>query len=166
MSSRSKSVLIWFGFLILVAGVVIAIVQPAYQVKKLNCQQILKNGVGFVSVYLYRSEYGHWPHQLNDLSNELANPLILICPGSGNVPGSFTNADSWSDYTYIDWSVYFGTNAVPDDYPLAYDRSLNNHKGRGINIVFANDIVKWDSHAESLKKFAIEHPNFRLSIPQ
>jgi hypothetical protein len=80
--------------LILVVGVTIAVIQPVYQLKKLNCQQILKNGIGLASVYMYRSEHGYWPHQLNDLSNELINPLILVCPGSGHLPGSFTNADS------------------------------------------------------------------------
>ena len=163
-----KKFLTGTGIFIVVLTVMVVILRPLYFLHRSNCQQNLKNGLGWAIRPDFCDQYGHSPHHLSDLSNVLGNPIFLICPGSGHIPGSFTNADSWSDYTYIDWSIYFGSNNVPDDYPLVYDRYLKNHDGRGINVFLTSGplgIVKWDSHAEWLKKFAAEHPNYKIPIP-
>jgi prepilin-type processing-associated H-X9-DG protein len=52
------------------------------------------------------------------------------------------------------------------ELPAAYDRHLNNHGGRGINILMVDGTVRWDPNATWLKQFAAKHAESQLPIPQ
>lgn len=112
------------------------------------------------------SDHGYLPPHFSVLSNELIDAKILICPGTHHVAGRFGNADSWADYTLIDWSVFLGTNVVPNDYPIAYDRFMSNHRNQGVNVLTIGGLVRWDSEAKWLKKFGADHPNIKLTMPE
>jgi len=150
---------------ILVVGIAVIVVHPLDRYHQAKCNETLK--LLGNAIRTYQSDHqGQLPRQLAMLSNELSNPVFLICPGSGHPPGSFTNADSWADYIYVDWTAVRGTNVVPGDYPIAYDRSMSNHGGRGVNVLSVDGFVRWDSKGEWLKKFAAEHPNAKLPMPE
>ena len=105
------------------------------------------------------------PHNFEALFEAIISSNVLVCPSSGHRPGSFTNASFWADYILIDWSKILATNAVPNDYPLVYDRYLDNHRG-GINILRVDGYVLWDTKGDWLKKFAAKNPDYRLDIPK
>jgi len=163
MNKRAQLILLGFGILVLSVGLAVISIHPIARYQEWRCREQLKV-LGY-EVQVYQSDYAHLPRQLSDLSNRL-NPILLTCPGSGHVPGSFTNADSWADYTFIDWPGILGTNVVPKDYPIAYDRFMSNHGNRGINVLTVFGFVRWDANAEWLRKYAEEHPEVKLRIPQ
>jgi hypothetical protein len=100
------------------------------------------------------------------LSNP-ANNYPLLCPGSTTQPGSVTNVDQWTDYLYVPWARYFPSKrAVPENYPLMYDRRFSNHGGRGVYVLKMNGDVIWDGGAAWLKRFSTEHPEFLLPMPE
>ncbi len=71
------------------------------------------------------------------------------------------------NYFFLDWSkLPDGPGTSPGKYPLMYDRRTSNHDGRGINILMVGGTVEWDSNAEWLRKFAAEHPNAKLPMPE
>lgn len=150
---------------LIVVGIAILLVHPLDRYHQARCSQRLKLLGNAIRTYQSHQQ-GQLPRQLAVLSNELSNPVFLICPGSGHRPGSFTNADSWADYVYVDWTAVRGTNVVPGDYPMAYDRSMKNHGGRGVNVLSVDGFVRWDSKAEMLKKYAAQHPEAKLLIPE
>jgi len=164
MSKRTPPVLMAFGVLILVAVLAIIFIHPVSRYQSVRCREQLKT-LGY-AVQVYQGDHGHLPRQLSILSNELINPALLVCPGSGHTPGSFTNADSWTDFTFIDWSAVLGTNAVPGDYPIAYDRSISSHGGRGVNVLTVGGFVRWDANTKWLRKFVSEHPKAKLAMPE
>lgn len=147
---------------ILAVSVGVLLVRPHYQ--QARCREALKLLGNAIRTYKVDHEE-RLPNSLTVLSNELSNPAFLICPGTGHTPASFLNSDSWADYTLVDWPALLGTNSVPSTYPIAYDRSLTNHGGRGVNVLTADGFVHWDPNAQGLKKFVAQHPNFKLSIP-
>lgn len=147
---------------VLAVGMGMLLVRPRYQ--QARCREALK--VLGNAIQTYQVDHGaQLPSALTVLSNELSNPAFLICPGSGHTPGSFSNADSWADYTFVDWPAILGTNSVPSGYPIAYDRSLNSHGGCGIDVLTVDGLVHWEPKAEGVKRFAAEHPSFKLSVP-
>ncbi len=160
---KQRTFVIVVGSLTIAA--VIALLQPLYHYRRTRCVEVLK--VLGDSIHLYQvSHDGQLPRTLTVLSNDLITPLLLMCPGSRNHSGTFDNADSWSDYLVVDWAKWNGTNAVPSEYPIAYDRTLHNHSGHGINVLSADGFVRWDPNAEQLNRFVKEHPQFRLVIPE
>jgi prepilin-type processing-associated H-X9-DG protein len=50
-------------------------------------------------------------------------------------------------------------------YPVMYDCSLENHHGRGINILMLDGSVRWDPGAAWLRQFASQHPEFSIALP-
>jgi hypothetical protein len=103
-----------------------------------------------------------WRFDGGSLSTDTVN-MLLSCPGAhpqGRGPQDLI------DYTYIDWQRFLGTNAVPGEYPLIYDRKLSNHLGLGINVSTVNGRCFWDFRAHWLKGFIAKHPEFHLSFPQ
>jgi type II secretory pathway pseudopilin PulG len=132
-----------------------------------NCQHQLQSLGTFLRTYRTENN-GRLPSDfgsMNSVDKQLLAP-ILICPGSGHAPGGFTNINSWADYIFVDWLAVLGRNTVPGDYPIAYDRSMSNHCGRGVNVLSVDGIVRWDSNAEWLKTFAAEHPEAKLPLPE
>jgi len=128
-----------------------------------QCYEKLKLLGNAIKTYQVENQ-GQLPQQLSILSNELSNPIFLICPGTGHTPGSFSNVETWSDYILVDWAAIRGTNIVTGDFPIAYDRSIRNHAGDGINVLTADGVVHWDSKGEWLEKFAQEHSYFKLPL--
>lgn len=139
------------------------------KVKRQDCLSRL-HAIGFC-VRNYSDEHaGKFPQNLQqvvDVDDSLARaPFLLVCPGSGRLPGAVTNVAAWTDYTFIDWPTVLGTNAVPKNYPIAYDRSMSNHAGHAVCVLTADGLVRWDSNAEWLRKFSTEHPEAKLPTPQ
>jgi hypothetical protein len=148
----------------IIVGLVIVSIHPVGRYQRLQCAEKLK-ALGY-AIRVYQTGHGHLPRQLSVLSNDLLSPSLLICPGSGHAPGSFQNANTWTDYEFMDWALFLGTNTVPGGYPIAYDRSIRSHVGRGVNVVNVNGLVRWDPAAQSLIAFAAEHPEVKLRIPE
>jgi hypothetical protein len=83
--------------------------------------------------------------------------------------GSISNLDASYQrmYYYIDWSkLPHDTNVSFNHYPLAYDRHMSNHDGRGINVLMVNGTVIWDANAQWLKVFETDHPDLQLPMPE
>lgn len=71
------------------------------------------------------------------------------------------------DYYFVNWSKSPDGPGTPSGkHPLMYDRRLSNHDGRGINILMADGTVEWDADAQRLRKFAVEHPNAKVPMPE
>jgi hypothetical protein len=71
------------------------------------------------------------------------------------------------DYTYINWSTIFAhVKEVPGDYPLAYDRTLANHVGRGVYVIKVDGTVIWDEGAYWIRRFSAQHPEYRVPVPR
>lgn len=150
---------------ILLVGLVVMLIHPLDRYHRAKCGATLK--LLGNAIRTYQSDHqGRLPRELAVLSNELSNPVLLRCPGSRRTPGCFTNADSWADYVLVNWPAVLGTDAVPGDYPIAYDRSMSNHAGRGVNVLSVDGLVRWDARAKRLKKFAAEHPDAKLPMPE
>jgi prepilin-type processing-associated H-X9-DG protein len=130
-----------------------------------NCKQQLRS-LGAV-IALYRDGHtNEFPPDLQSLDKEIAGRL-LACPGARAKQSQSTNVTGPSDYFYNDWSrmAQRQSNAF-SKYPMAYDRRLSNHDGRGVNVLMLDGSVEWDQHAEGLKKFGAEHPDFKIPIPE
>ncbi len=91
----------------------------------------------------------------------------LLCSGTETEWGPPTKADQWSDYLYVNWSKWFpGSNAVPDGFPLVYDRRLSNHSEKGIYVLRTDGSILWDGGARWLRTFAEAHTNFQIPLPE
>lgn len=91
----------------------------------------------------------------------------LLCPESESPLKSGELQEREADYTYVNWSAWFAdSQAVPKDYPMFYDRSMSNHKGRGIFLIRIDGSVIWDPGATWLRGFANHHPEYTIPIPQ
>ena len=135
--------------------------KAASLVEQRNCRQQLRSV--WAGIALYRHDHGeHWPPNLESLDQEAVGRL-LTCPGVKVKVSSHTTGKY--DYIFLDWSkLTHGPDTAPSNYPLMYDRRMSNHDGRGINILMVDGSVKWDSHAEWLKRFAADHPDFIIPI--
>ena len=103
-----------------------------------------------------------WPQSLIDVDHGLLRK-ILVCPATGNTPGRDQDAQKWSDYIYVDWSkTVSNRSSAGPKYPLAFDRRLSNHRGRGINVVLIDGSVFWDQGGNWLSNFAKAHPEFNV----
>lgn len=135
--------------------------KPASLSEQINCKQQLRSL--WSAIALYRHDHSNqWPSNLEVLTKDMVGRL-LTCPGVKTNSG----AVSRSDYFYVDWSkLPHGADATPYKYPLMYDRDTSNHDGRGINVLMVDGSVEWDSGASWLKKFAADHPNTKLPMPE
>jgi len=91
----------------------------------------------------------------------------LLCPGSDTLWVTSGEADRQADYVYVNWSKWFpGTNAVPNGFPLVYDRRLSNHSDKGIYVLMTDGSIIWDGGAYWVKRFMKEHPEFPIPLPE
>jgi hypothetical protein len=103
---------------------------------------------------------------------------FFVCPWHSKPCGSWTNVTEWMDYFYIPWPSVTGAYT---NYPLMYDRRLANHGGKGINILLVEQAAHpayptslesfhgqffWDEDAKWLRKFAREHPDLKIPMPE
>ncbi len=106
---------------------------------------------------------GAFPPDFASLAEDYApNPRLYACPSSGTVPGSITNVDEWMDYIYIYWPE---GEKTPTNYPWIYERRLSHHGG-GIHVAPIRGPAFWDEGAKWLRKFAEEHPDLDIPIPE
>lgn len=144
-----------------VIGVLSSCRKPASLADQQNCKQQLRSL--WSAIELYRHDHSNqWPPNLESLDKDMVGRL-LTCPGvkTNSGPGG------QSDYLYLDWSKLLdGPGTSPGKWPLMYDRRMSNHDGRGVNVLMVDGSVEWDSNAEWLKKFAAEHPNAKLPMPE
>ena len=121
---------------------------------------------------------GKLPEKLSLMSSYIDDPHLWTCPWDRKRPGSWTNITEWIDYYYVPWPSVTG---VYTNYPLMYDRRLANHGGKGINVVLVEQAVNpgipghpetfhgqifWDEGAKWLQKFAKEHPDLKMPLPE
>jgi len=135
--------------------------EPTFLLNQRNCRQQLRSL--WCIIMFYQDDNGkRWPPDIYCLTN-YTEARLLFCPGVGT---NF-NFNKRTDYFYIDWSKLPHKND-PDfaKYPLMYDRNISNHNNRGINILMVDGTVKWDSNAKWLKKFASEHQDLCLPLPE
>jgi hypothetical protein len=92
----------------------------------------------------------------------------VLCPGPETPFDPDTATLDSFGYSYINWSTrsFAHIIEVPGDYPLAYDRKLSNHSGRGVFVLQVNGRVMWDPGAEWVRDFSVRHPEFHIPIPQ
>lgn len=90
----------------------------------------------------------------------------LVCPGTESNLGAPKDVHQWMDYIFLDWSLWQADSITfGGDYPLMYDRALANHGGRGVYVLRVDGTVIWDPGAEWLKRFAVEHPQLKIRLP-
>jgi hypothetical protein len=116
---------------------------------------------------------GRYPPSLNFLNDvyskrsgiykNRAHPAL--CPKSDRALNLQEDCSVWSDYYYIDWSNVFGTNKVPDGFPIAYDKRFNNHQS-GVFILEASENVVWDEGGLWLLKFIQTNSFLKLPPPE
>jgi hypothetical protein len=129
---------------------------------------------------VYRDHYeGFLPPDFSLMSESqiLTSPWISVCP-KDKKPGDMKDITKWMDYIYIPWPRTDGEYAK---YPLMYDRRLSNHNGKGICVVLVEQAVCpacpdfpetykgqffWDEGAKWLQKFAKEHPDLKIPMPE
>lgn len=164
MVNRNKSLIVFFCAIV-IAAFVFALSRAVYpHVQRLHCQRRLE-AIGCALVRLYPLDHdGMFPSNIMSFAPEYAaHPGLYLCPGSDINPGALTNVDQWIDYVYVYWH---DKKTTPTEYPLMYDRSLSYHEGGGINILFVDGSTFWDKKAEWLKKFAKEHPDLKIPLPE
>ena len=107
-----------------------------------------------------------YPTNAGCMADYADNVRIYICPGSGTRPPASLSVEgytNWVDYILIPWS---NGVATPGEYPLMYDRRLSHHQGKGINVLWVDGRVVWDKNAKGLKRFAEEHPQLEIPMPE
>ena len=141
-----------------------------------RCRNNLRNNLSN-GIQLYRLAHeGLYPSDINSVASAFpglerskTNTDILMgrltCPGNESRLFRTTNDSVIGDYIYINWGPHFGTNAIPMDYPLIYDRRLANHWGLGVNVLTSSRSF-WDFRAKWLKNFSLNHPEYRLPMPE
>ena len=111
--------------------------------RRATCEKTLSS-IG-VACHMYADENGgEFPPDFQTLvPSYVDNPKVFKCP-SGKaswqdfLPGGTVTEES-SSYVYVP-----GLRAdMPGDFILAYDKALDNHKGDGRNVVFANAKAEW-----------------------
>lgn len=113
---------------------------------------------------LYAMDHdGQFPSNIASFAPSYAShPKLYVCPGSGTRPGSITNVDEWMDYIYIHWP---DGERTPTNHPWIYERRLSHHGG-GINLAPVGGNAFWDEGAEWLQRFAREHPELEIPMPE
>lgn len=168
--------------IVLIAGfglflVIVVLFFNAY-LNTVRCRKVLISQLN--NFRQYRLDHkGHYPLDISVLSQAIeigtrssstSEPLprttiLLSCPGVRRRPILIAEANTQSDYIYINWEQFYGTNDVPAEYPIVYDRSLSNHFGRGVNVITFGGGCFWDRGAKWLKQFAADHPSFKVIVP-
>ena len=121
----------------------------------------------FLVFKMFAMDNNHaFPTNIQQMSGYIDIPGWFVCPGRSNMPMnlSYATCTDWLDYICVPWPD--GEELTWAEYPVIYDRRLSNHGGRGINIGFVDGSARWDSKAEWLQKFAKEHPDLRIPLPE
>ena len=159
----------YFGLLLLSTGCQVS--RTALYGNRSQCQRNLRSIEVAVKSYL-DDNGGQRPKTLDDALSNIGfgdadkTARILRCPGAKGL-STGTDIGSRTGYFYVDWSKWFGpTNLLPASYPLIYDRSLQNHEGRGVNVVSVDGRISWDEGAQALRGFVAKHLEYQLPLPE
>ena len=113
------------------------------RVRRTYCMGCLSS-LGKASVMYAMDHDGQFPSTWHDLAQEYANaPKLFDCLSNLNPPGEIAAVDEWSDFSLVPGLT---TNDPPDTV-LAFE-PLENHRGRGANVLFLNTQVRWVTPAE------------------
>jgi hypothetical protein len=142
-----------------------------------ECLSVLRSTGSAIA--MYRQDHaGNLPPDFSAMSNYISSTTLYVCPWHSKEPGAWTNITDWMDYFYRPWPSVTG---ICTNYPLMYDRRLSNHHGSGVNILLVEQTVNpyypaaprsfhkqffWDQGAVWLKKFATDHPELRIPMPE
>jgi hypothetical protein len=137
-----------------------------------QCRRSLRSLEIAVKAYLSDND-GHSPRTLDDALSNIGFPdaekaaRTLRCPGLNGRAAVGTDVAARMGFRFIDWSKWFGeTNTPPDYFPLIYDASLQNHEGKGVNVVSVGARIWWDEGAGWLRDFAAKHQEYHLALPE
>ena len=176
MKRKSIAVII-FACMLLVAAAAIWLSHERELSRRVDCLSCLRSTGWAFKQYRVDNE-GRLPEKLSLMSSDIDDPHLWTCPWDRKRPGSWTNVTEWIDYFYVPWPSVTG---VYTNYPLMYDRRLANHSGKGINVVLVEQAVNpgipghpetfhgqifWDEGAKWLQKFAKEHPDLKMPLPE
>jgi hypothetical protein len=179
---RKFIAVIVFACLLLVAAGAVWLPHQRGRSRREQCLSVLRS-TGW-ALGMYCQEYnGRLPENFCLMSNVMSTPFLYVCP-SDSKPAhsktreSWTNVTEWMDYYYVAWPNITG---VYTNYPLMYDRRLANHGKKGINVLLVEQAVHpaspskpetfhgqffWDEDAKWLRKFAREHPDLKIPMPE
>ena len=171
--NQRKALCVFLGiFLLCVVWRVVFVIDRGALGQRMHCRSQLGAVGAAITMYVVDHD-GAFPIDIASFASHYANnPKIYVCPGSKTELGTMTNVDKWMDYIYLYWPE---GKATPEHYPLMYDRRLANHGGCGINILLVGaggnpkrepDMCFWDKNAQWLKKFAEEHPDLKVPLPE
>jgi hypothetical protein len=166
-----------FACLILVVAGAIWLQHERERARRIDCLSTLRSTGWALGLYC-EDHNGTLPKNFSLMSNLVTTTRLYVCPWDSKTPGSWTNITDWMDYLYVPWPSVTG---VYTNYPLMYDRRLSNHGGKGINILLVEGAVHpssprypetfhgqffWDEGAKWLQKFAKEHPDLTVPLPE
>ena len=179
---RKFIAVIVFACMLFVAAAAIWLSHERELSRRVNCLSCLRS-TGW-ALGMYCQEYnGRLPENFSLMSNVMSTPFFYVCPWNSKTAHSktresWTNVTEWMDYFYVPWPSVTG---VYTNYPLMYDRRLANHGGKGINILLVEQAVHpavphkpetfhgqffGDEGAKWLQKFAKEHPDLKVPLPE
>lgn len=154
--------------LLLLAASCHSVLHSTFRSSRSQCQRNLRSLKTAVEEYPYDND-GQRPITLDEALSNIGfgdaekSSRMLRCPGIKNETVRGTDVASRTGYCYIDWSKWFGrTNVVPNTFPLLYDRALQNHEGKGVNVVLVDGTIFWDAEGCWLRDFAAKHPEYQL----
>jgi len=141
--------------------------------RRFECFSVLRSTGCALAMYC-QDNGGQLPTDFSLMGTLISSPRLYVCPWNSKPPGSWTNINEWMDYYYVRWP---STTGVYAKYPLMYDRHLSNHGGKGINVLLVDVVNRyggingpifwfWDPEAQWLRKFAQEHPETRVPLPE
>jgi prepilin-type processing-associated H-X9-DG protein len=143
------------------AGIAMPAVQKAQQnASRVKCASNMRQIAQAMLLYSNDNQ-GNYPPDLGTLvTTQDIEPIAFLCPDSNRkLPGNWGNMDNdkklaWinanSDYVYVGAGK---TNATPADEILVYEKD-RNHKHQGMNMVFADGHVEWQSMEDAKERIA------------
>ena len=166
-----------FGAIAL-TGICVTVVAIKLLSESAQCRRRLLSA--YSSIVIYKTQHnGRYPADLvavatfrgaglGELTPSQTNLMLTSMITCGGVRAHYvtlTNASQEADYVYMHWDQFVGTN-YPGNYPLIYDRRMQNHYGLGVNVLLTSGERFWDFRGRWLRKFAREHPEYKLRPPE
>ena len=114
------------------------------------------SSIGKASLMYSMDHARAYPSSWSDLAGEYAgNPKLYDCRSNGPLRGTIKDIDLLADFIIVPGL----TEDSPPDAVFAYE-PLDNHSGRGGNVLFANGAVEWmgpTEHAHALSTINVGH---------
>jgi len=125
---------------------------------RLRCRNYLYSMRDYVQLYRETHE-GNFPENLFNVEDGLLSSLHR-CPAA-------RCECSETRYIYSYWPPEIVRSNLSEisRFPLVYDGSLDNHRGRGVNVLLVDGTVLWDENAGWLRAFSDKYPTFKIGLP-